>query len=127
MAKNTSTASPRQKQSGTPLTDDLIAEIAARLTWHGSRAAAARYAGLSRQNFGKWIREKGVPRESETLLRLDEFSRMSRPSQEEFLPASRRGSHESSPRRGPGPAAPSARPPSPGEDSGVTGLPPWML
>jgi hypothetical protein len=65
----------------TPLTDACIRAIAARLRWRGARSAAARFAGISRQNLGKFFREKGIGRDSEVLLRLDKFSRLPRPEQ----------------------------------------------
>ncbi len=111
--------------SGTPLTDELLQNIATRLNWYGAKAAAARYAGLSRQNFGKLLRERGVPRDSEILLRLDEFSRMPPAEQQQIA-----GKNE--------PAADSL-PPQPENGSGAsddlptadnytdTELPTWML
>lgn len=59
----------------TPLTDAMIRQIEQRLTWRGAKVSAAKYAGISRQNLGKFFRECGVGRDSEILLRLEEFSR----------------------------------------------------
>lgn len=61
-------------EHASPLTDAMIERIEARLSWRGAKVAAARYAGISRQNLGKFFRERGVSRDSEVLLRLEEFS-----------------------------------------------------
>jgi len=107
----------------TPLTDALVRQIAARLRWRGARSAAARYAGISRQNLGKFFREKGVGRDSEVLLRLDRFSRL--PRAEQLLYCGRRRKVE--PERAgvaDGPATPAE---SGASDAGDPALPHWML
>ncbi len=100
----------------TPLTDASIRAISLRLRWRGARSAAARYAGISRQNLGKFFREKGIGRDSEVLLRLDHFSRL--PHAEQRLYCVRPGKNSERPT--PEPAPEVERPPD--EE-----LPHWML
>ncbi len=112
-----------QSQSATPLTDALLEKIANRLTWYGARAAAARYAGLSRQNFGKLLRERGVPRDSEVLLRLDEFSRLSAAGQRKLAGKPAKTS-DALPPQAEEPVTESSLPPN---EYNTEELPPWML
>jgi hypothetical protein len=64
-----------ERKTATPLTDRLLDQIEARLKPRGAKSAAALHVGISRQNLGRMLRERGVPRESEVLLKLEEFSR----------------------------------------------------
>ncbi len=109
-------------ERSTPLTDAMIQEIEQRLTWRGAKVAAARYAGISRQNLGKFFRERGVGRDSEILLSLDEFSRW--PLAEQLKFAGKQASMDS-------PSDP--EPPQPSEmaerkpDGEPDSLPAWLL
>lgn len=112
--------SKRNPTRSTPLTDSLIAEIAARLDWQGAKSAAARYAGISRQNLGKLMRERDTPRDSEVLLRLREFSRL--PNAQQRAHARRASTAASAT-----PAHPPADSPPDSASGETEQLPTWML